>query len=374
MQKWIKSAALLIAAGAITASAAEQAAPAPTNTAAKDTKTSDLFADNIVAKGKGVSVKRGQLDDAVVSLKASLTARGQNVAPEQMAMIEPQILDSLIQMQLLASMATDADKTKGKETCEKRMQEIKTRSGSEENLNRQLKSVGMTIDELKKKMGEECLAETVLERELKVTVSDEEARKYYDENPSKFEQPEMVRASHILFMTIDDARAELSADKKAAKRKIAEDVLKRARAGEDFAKLAKDFSEDPGSKDKGGEYIFPRGQMVPEFEAAAFSMKTNQISDIITTQFGYHIIKLSEKMPAQKAEFAKVSDNLKQAMKNQALQEKMPAFTEKLKKEANVEILDEKLKPKEPDLSQILTPPVGGGSDKVPAGKDAGKK
>ena len=81
-----------------------------------------------------------------------------------------------------------------------------------------------------------------------------------------------------------------------------EGLLKRARAGEDFAKLAKEYSEDPGSKDKGGEYKFPRGQMVPEFEAAAFSLKTNQVSDIVTTSFGYHIIKLSEKIPAQKVE------------------------------------------------------------------------
>ena len=82
-----------------------------------------------------------------------------------------------------------------------------------------------------------------------------------------------------------------------------EGLLKRARAGEDFAKLAKEYSEDPGSKDKGGEYKFPRGQMVPEFEAAAFSLGTNQVSDIVTTRFGYHIIKLSEKIPARKVEY-----------------------------------------------------------------------
>ena len=99
----------------------------------------------------------------------------------------------------------------------------------------------------------------------------------------------------------------MTEEQKAAKRKEMEGLLKRARAGEDFAKLAKEYSEDPGSKDKGGEYTFPRGQMVPEFEAAAFSLNTNQVSDIVTTRFGYHIIKLSEKIPAQKVEFAKVA-------------------------------------------------------------------
>src|SRR5262249_10782082 len=124
------------------------------------------------------------------------------------------------------------------------------------------------------------------------------------ETPSRFEVPEMVRASHILLSTRDPkSSAELSDEQKAAKRKKLEELLKRARDGEDFAKLAKENSEDPGSKDKGGEYTFPRGQMVPEFEGAAFSLKTNQVSDIITTSYGYHIIKLLDRIPAKKEPF-----------------------------------------------------------------------
>lgn len=362
MNNVIKSVALLLAAGSITASAAEAAAP--TNTpAAKPANPSELFSDTVVAKGKGISIKRSQLDDALVSLKASLVARGgQDIAPEQMAMVEPQVLQSLIQMQLLMNLATDADKTAGKALCTKRFDEIKTRSGSDEALARQLKSVGMTAQELQKKMTEECTAEVVLERELKVNVTDDDVKKFYDENPAKFEQQEMVRASHILLSTRDMATGtDLSDEKKTAKHKQMEEILKRARAGEDFAKLAKEYSEDPGSKDKGGEYTFPRGQMVPEFETAAFSLKTNEVSDIITTQFGYHIIKLSEKIPAQKVELAKVAALVKQGLKNQTIQKEMPAYLEKLQKDAGVEILDEKLKPKEMTMDSALPaghPPV----------------
>src|SRR5437763_13727165 len=115
----------------------------------------------------------------------------------------------------------------------------------------------------------------------------------------------MVRASHILIATSDPATGtEMSESEKKAKRKIADDLLKRAKAGEDFAKLAKENSEDPGSKDKGGEYTFPRGQMMPEFEAAAFSLNTNQVSDVVTTPYGFHIIKLYEKIPAHKEPYA----------------------------------------------------------------------
>src|ERR1035441_7982101 len=164
----------------------------------------------------------------------------------------------------------------------------------------------------------------------------------------------MARASHILLTTTDPkTNAELTEDQKSAKHKEMEGLLKRARAGEDFAKMAKEYSEDPGSKDKGGEYTFPRGQMVPEFEAAAFSLGTNQVSDIITTRFGYHIIKLLEKIPAKKIEYAKALTNIKDGLTQQALQKQFPDYIAKLKKDAGVEILDEKLK-----AQQLPEPPT----------------
>jgi parvulin-like peptidyl-prolyl isomerase len=320
-----------------------------TNAAAKPAdKLTELFGDAVVAKGKGVEVKRSQLDSALISIKSAAAARGQPMAPEQMRMLEQQVLQRLIQIQLLLDKATEADKAKGKETAEKRFATILKRAGSDEALNRQLKSVGMTEAELRAKIAEEATAEAVLDRELKVAVTDADVKKFYDENPTKFEEPEMVRASHILLGTLDSTtRQPLSDEKKAAKRKQAEDLLKRARAGEDFAKLAKEYSEDPGSKEKGGEYTFPRNAMVPEFESAAFSLNTNQISDIVTTQFGYHIIKLSEKIPAHQVTLAKVADELKDGLKRRETEKLLPDYIEKLKKESNVEILDEKLKPKE---------------------------
>jgi peptidyl-prolyl cis-trans isomerase C len=327
------------------------AAPGPADTAPSATKApkpSDLFPDAVVAKGKGVEVKRSQLDDAMVSIKSTFASRGQDFPPDEMRRLEQQVLERLIQIQILLMKATDGDKAAGKDTCSNRMEAIRTRAGSEEMLNRQLKSVGTTQDQLKTKMTEESTAQIVLEREMKISVSEDEVKKFYNDNPSKFEQPEMVRASHILLVTVDpQTNKELSADEKAAKRKKAEDLLKRARAGEDFAKLAKENSEDPGSKDKGGEYQFARGQMVPEFEAAAFSLKPNEVSEIVTTQYGYHIIKLSEKIPAKKVELAKVSNELKDYLKQQQMQQRqqeLQKYLEKIKKEASVEVLDEGLK------------------------------
>jgi peptidyl-prolyl cis-trans isomerase C len=334
-------AALFAAPGTFAVSSGTNATAKPAD------KLTELFGDAVIAKGKGVEVKRSQLDSALISIKSAAAARGQSIPPEQVQMLERQQLQGLIQIQLLLGKATEADKVKGKEAAEKQFALIVKRTGSEEALNRQLKSVGMTEADLRAKISDTAIAQAVLDRELKVTVTDGDVKKFYDENPARFEEPEMVRASHILLSTLDSARQPLSDDKKAAKRKQAEDLLKRARAGEDFAKLAREFSEDPGSKEKGGEYTFPRGAMVPEFESAAFSLNTNQISDIVTTQFGYHIIKLSEKIPAHQVTLAKVADDLKEGLKRRETEKLLPDYIEKLKQACNVEILDEKLKPKE---------------------------
>ena len=364
MKSTLTSLVPLLAAAALPAlapapsRAATTNAPAPTK---PPVKTSDLFATKVVAKGKGFEITRAQLDDEVIRIKSQYAGRGQNIPPQDLALMDRRVLEQLIQVQLLRTKATEADVAAGKALAEKRFEEAKTRLGSEETLNRQLKLMGATREEVLAKWTESATAETVLKRELKVNITDAEVRKYYDDYPARFEEPEMVRASHILLMTSDPkTNTELTDEQKAAKRKQMEGLLKRARAGEDFAKLAQENSEDLGSKDKGGEYKFPRGQMVPEFEAAAFSLGTNQVSDIITTRFGYHIIKLSEKIPARKVEFEKAAPDIKEGLTQQALQKQFPDYLAKLKTEAGVEILDEKLKAQElpppPDPSAAAPP------------------
>jgi parvulin-like peptidyl-prolyl isomerase len=338
--------ALLLGAATLIPLRASSQAPAAT-TNASPARALDLFPDSVIAKGKGVEVKRTQLEDEFMHLKARLAAQGQKVNPEQLPLYEQGLLEDLIRIQLLRARATDDDKAAAKKMAEKKMEDAKTELGSEEALDRQIKAMALTRQELLDKWTDAAAAENVLKRELHIQVTDADVKKYYEDNPSKFEQPEMVRASHILLMTIDPkTRAELSKEVKQAKHKQLEDILKRARSGEDFAKLAREYSEDPGSKANGGEIVFPRGQMVPEFETAAFSLKTNQISDIVTTKYGYHIIKLSEQIPAKKIQLDKVADRVKESLVLQAIQKQFPAYYAEIRKAAGVEILDESLKPK----------------------------
>jgi parvulin-like peptidyl-prolyl isomerase len=110
------------------------------------------------------------------------------------------------------------------------------------------------------------------------------------------------------------------------------------------------FSEDPGAKENKGEYKFarakddPRRAMVPEFEAVAFALATNQVSDVITTGFGYHIVKLHELIPARKVPFTEARERIQDFFVQTALDKQMPAFFALVKKDAEVEITDEKLK------------------------------
>jgi peptidyl-prolyl cis-trans isomerase C len=362
-------------ATSLVAASTSNAANAGTNSSSGASKIDALLGDPVVAKGKGVEIKRSQLDAEMLNVQAMASARRQQIPAEQVGLIEREKLNDLIGFQLLLKKANDADKAKGKEQFEKALARLKkdnklTDEEFVQKLSTQLKIQNLTRAEWDKQRVDQITVAAVLERELKVNITEADVKKFYDENPSKFEQPEQVRASHVLISTRDMATGtEFTDEQKKAKRKIADDVRKRAVAGEDFAKLAKELSEDPGSKDNGGEYTFGRGKMVAEFEAAAFSLTTNQVSDVVTTQFGYHIIKLSEKMPAKMTSLAEVSSDLKEALKSQELQKQLREtdFMEKLMKDAGVEILDEKLK----KLDELM--PKADKSQKAAAKPDAKK-
>lgn len=370
MKKMMKSLVLLAAAVSLSSSgirAAEE--PATTEAKAKaGSKATELFGDSVVAKGKGVEVKRSQLDEEFIRVKAQATAAGRPVPSEQSTLLERQILDGLIQLRLLLAKATDADLAKGKEQFAASLQQARTNANlTEEEFNQklapQMKLLGVTREQWEKQNAEQAAARIVLEREMNIKVTEAEAKKFYDDNPSKFEEPEMAHVSHILISTQDPAtKTDLPDDKKTAKRKLAEDILKRAKAGEDWGKLVKEYSEDQGSKEKGGEYTFPRYSadpnraMIKEFEDASFALNANQISDIVTTSYGYHIIKLLEKLPAKKEPFTgietksiylkpdKQKATVREILTEQGMQKEFTNFIKKLKQDANVEILDARLK------------------------------
>jgi parvulin-like peptidyl-prolyl isomerase len=367
MKSNLKAFSLSIAATAalaFSACAATDAPPADTNASGKPALTLDqLLPDPVIVKARGFEIKRSQLDQVVGTLKASLMAKGQTVADAQVPQIEQQLLDNLIQTRILVLAATDAQKAKGEADGELRYQSIRTNAPSDEALNRQLKARGFTPEKLKSDLTDEATAQAVMLS--KVTVSDDQVKKFYDDNPSKFEVPEVADVAHILITTKDpNTGVDLTDDEKQAKLKLIGELLKRARGGEDFGTLAREYSDDRNSKDRGGEVkISSGGYVPPEFEAAAFSLKTNQISDVVTTVYGYHIIKLLGKTAARRLEFKEVQDNIKTYLQQQQAQKILPKLYAQWKKDSDVQILDPDLKELE-DMAdkQAATAPPSAGS------------
>ncbi len=311
--------------------------PADT-TSAKPAATSD---DPVVAKGKNLEIRKSKVQDAWIAFIANRNPNMAPIPPDKRPEVEAQLLDNLIFNQLVLQRATAAEKTKAKETADTSISDVKKKLG-DTAVEARIKSMGMTMQQYANDVYEQDVCQAVLEREVGSTikVSDADIKKFYDDHPADFEMPEQVRAAHVLISTLDkDTQQPIPPAKKAEKEKLAKDIKARADKGEDFAKLAKEFSDDPGSKDKGGEYTFPRGQMVPEFEAAAFSMKPGQVSDLVETHYGYHIIKTLEKMPASKVDFEKAKPRIKDYLTSLEFRKVQPGYFDKLKKEANVEIV-----------------------------------
>lgn len=182
------------------------------------------------------------------------------------------------------------------------------------------------------------LAQAAMQKAVEgLKISDEEAKKFYDSNPAMFKQPERVHARHIL----------VSGDEELAK------VQEELKAGKSFDAVAKEFSRDPGSAANGGDLgEFPRGMMVPEFEKAAFALKNpGDVSEPVKTQFGWHIIKLEERIPESVMPFEQVKDRLTNELKDQKTQTLLQDKAKELEKKYKVERLTDK-----PDDSAETSP------------------
>ncbi|RPI53133.1 MAG: hypothetical protein EHM49_04665 [Deltaproteobacteria bacterium] len=194
------------------------------------------------------------------------------------------------------------------------------------------------------------MAQEFLQREIegKVKINDDEIETYYKGHGEEFANPESVKARHIL-LTVPEG-----ADEKAWKEaeSKARDIKKKLKNGGDFAELAKEYSDDPGSKNKGGDLgFFTKGRMVPEFESVAFSLKPGELSDPVKTSFGYHIIEAQEKKAASTKTLAEVQAQIRQTLQREKQQQLQDALIEKLKAKYPVKVNKDLLAEDEPQES-----------------------
>lgn len=319
------------------------------------TKAEQLFGDPVIARAKDFEIKRSQLDEAFINAKTAAAGAGVTIKESERELLELRLLNDLIVSRLLSAKATEADRQAAREAAEKFIAEARKQFPSEEAFVTKLKASKMTVDELRQKLVTETLPNTILEREMKaqISITDDQAKKFYEENPAKFEESESVKAAHILKNSRNPVTgAAISDEQKAENLKQLEALLKRAKAGEDFEKLAAQFSDSITAREDGGVVRFARGTpgVPPAFETAAFALKPGEVSPVVTTEVGFHLIKLLEKIPARTVPLAEASSKIKDYLFQREATKMAPAYFVQLKNDASLEILDERLKTAQQNL------------------------
>ena len=329
---------LLAIVSACNRSAAAPPEPAPaaaTPAAAEPSKPVPAVIPDVVARVNGETVTKQQFEDAV----AALEQRSQGpVPPEQRDRVYRGVLDQLVGIKLLTQEAAARKVAVPETDIDAQLAQMRKQFPSEAVFNEALKQQNKTVDMLKAEARDSMAIQKMLEQALagKVAVTAQQAQEFYDKNPDQFKRPEQVRASHILISVPQGADGPT----KDAARKRAEGVLKQVKAGGDFAALAKENSQDPGSAINGGDLgLFQRGQMVPPFDQAAFTMKPGATSDLVETQFGFHIIRVTEKKDPGTVTIDEVRPQLEQYLQNVNRQREMQTFVDGLKAKGKVEIL-----------------------------------
>jgi peptidyl-prolyl cis-trans isomerase C len=355
MKTRIVTANLIIAAAIVCQAWAEDKPKAATASevkvpiAAPATATGEV----VVARINGTEIKRKELDGAVQAMSMQMARRGRQVPLGSTAQIQHDVLDEMIGRELLLQegkkhLPADVD-----QKAQAQIETVKKQFGGDEQFKDTLAQTGITPEEYAKHVHDNVIIQETIRQlvDKEVKVTPEEIKSFYDQNPEQFRQPERVRASHILIRVPPNA----SDDVKKEKRAQIEAARSLVKAGDKFADVARKVSEDPGSAAKGGDLdFFPRGAMVPEFDAAAFSLKTNELSGIITTQFGYHVLLVTDRKAAQTVPFDQVKEELGQFLKQRKGNDVARNHVAELRKTAKVEVL----LPAPPSVPALETSPV----------------
>jgi peptidyl-prolyl cis-trans isomerase C len=290
---------------------------------------------DILARVNGEAVERWEFDSAVKRIEARA---GGPVPPERRDEILRGILDQLVSYHLLAQESRARKLPVADTDVEARVAEIRRNFPDEGSFAQAIATQGLTVEHLRAQTRTNLEVQKVIDAEVspKVTVQDAEVSTFYQQNLERFKQGESVHASHIL---IGVAPGATPVQKSEAKAK-AQAALKQVRGGADFGALARAQSQDPGSAPNGGDLgFFPKGQMTPAFEQAAFTLKPGSVSNVVETPFGFHIIKVFEKRPPRTAPFDEVSGQIKDFLVQGQRAQKLERFITEMKSRSKLEML-----------------------------------
>jgi peptidyl-prolyl cis-trans isomerase C len=292
-------------------------------------------ADQKVAVVNGTIIKQAELDSETNRFLARLQRTGRFPTDVELGEIKKQVLENLIAQELLYQESQKKGIKVDQKQVDAQLAALKDRFPSEAEFNNALTRMNLTEADLKFRFERDLAIRELLDSRIegKVAVSDKETKAYYDGNLEHFKKPEQVRASHIL-IKVDPGSEEA---KKAEARNRIELLQTKLKKGEDFGALAKEYSEGPTGPKGGDLGFFGRGQMVKPFEEAAFTMKPGQVSDMVETRFGYHLIMVTDRTPEGTVPYEEAKDRLEQFLMQQKVQAEIANYVETLKAEAKIE-------------------------------------
>jgi parvulin-like peptidyl-prolyl isomerase len=244
-------------------------------------------------------------------------------AARQRQQVARSVLDQLIERTLILQEARRTGRLSSDAAVEDRLRQIAQAFPSPEEFDRALQQQGVSRAELRDRVRFELTVRRILD-DLRVPApTDQEARAYFQAHREAFDEPERVRVRHVLLRTEAEARVALA----------------RLRAGESFAQVAKELSQDPGTRDRGGEVgLVAPGQTVPEFEQVAFRLKPGELSEPVRTSFGYHIVQVTEKLPAKKATWEGVRQQVLELLRENKRREAFEAWVKELRGRAKIAV------------------------------------
>ena len=292
-----------------------------------------------VAEGKVATVNDAVITQAEFDLEMGRVQErfrqsGRSPNQQELVQVREAILENLIARELLYQESKKKGFTGSEDEVKQQLGTLKARFPNEAEFQTALAKMNISEADLRSQIQQDITIRQFIRDTFvqEVTISDNEVKAYYDNNPDLFTKPEQVRASHILI------KVEPQADKtqKARARKTLNTVQQKLQTGEDFGALAKEFSQGPSSSKEGDLGFFSRGQMVKPFEDVAFAMKVGAVSNIVETRFGYHLIKVTDKQPETKLAYVDVKERLEQHLKQQKVQQEISAYVDKLKVDAKV--------------------------------------
>ncbi len=298
-------------------------------------ETTKASAAGKAAVVNGTTITESELDVEAGRYQQQFQLRGQNLNPEQVAALKKKVLESLINRELLFQESKKQGIKISDNDVTAQINEVKSKLPNEMDYSAMLEKLKVSESNFKAQIGKDMAIQRLVQQEYagKVSVTPDESKAFYDSHPDLFKTPEMVRASHILIKADQNAA---QADKDKARQKLV-DIEKRIKKGEEFGKVAKEVSECPSSAKEGDLDFFAQGQMVPEFDKAAFALKPGQVSDIVQTQFGYHLIKVTDKKEASLEPYDKIKEMLENRMKQDKVNQQVSQLLEQLRSKAKIE-------------------------------------